>query len=343
MRALSIFGIAFGVSLLVCLLLVFLGPRLGFVDHPGGRKDHVGAVPVGGGLALYIALVSVGAYAGLLPQDTALIFAAAIIVIAGFADDLLDVSHRIKFLAQGAAVLVMIYGAGVMLHSVGNLIGSGAISFGWFAVPATLFAALGVINAVNMADGMDGVCGTIALIASVTLSAIAHFSGHADAAATLLLMAGATAGFLTLNLRVPGRSQGLLFLGDAGSMLLGFFLVWFTLELTQGPRPAMAPIAALWIVVLPLCDCVSLLLRRIQSGRSPFKADRQHLHHYLLQKGLSVPQSHAVITAASLLFAGIGWAGWYFHIPEPVLFDAFVILFLTYHFAMKRAFQQLSP
>jgi UDP-GlcNAc:undecaprenyl-phosphate GlcNAc-1-phosphate transferase len=342
MGTISIFLVPALVALAGSLVFARYGRNWGLVDKPGGRKDHAQPIPIGGGLAIYLALISGCLTAGLFPAMTAMIFAASIIVIAGFADDLLDVSPKVKFLAQAAAALVMIHGAEIELRSVGNLIGTGDIGLSVFVVPMTILAALGVINALNMSDGMDGLAGTITLVAAIAYAIAARLSGLEPQFHLLLVLAGAAAGFLLLNMRFPWRKQGRLFLGDAGSMLVGFLLCWATIDLTQGPHRPLPEICALWVIVIPLCDCVSLILRRLMAGTSPFVGDRQHLHHFLLDRGFSVSQTLGLIALASVACALIGIGGWRMGVPEPALFAAFVVLFLIYHFSMSRAFKHAN-
>ena len=130
-------------------------------------------------------------------------------------------------------------------------------------------------------------------------------------------------------------------------MLIGFLLGWFALDLSAGngaPTDGIktfSPICALWVIVIPLCDCVSLMLRRRKAGRSMFVADRQHLHHYLLNRGLGVGQASAFTAGLSVVTASIALGGWKFGVPEPVMFAGFVVLFVGYHRFMSRAFQTM--
>jgi UDP-GlcNAc:undecaprenyl-phosphate/decaprenyl-phosphate GlcNAc-1-phosphate transferase len=135
------------------------------------------------------------------------------------------------------------------------------------------------------------------------------------------------------------------FLGDAGSMLVGFLIGWFAIDLTTGNGSpstgtrSFPPICALWVIVIPLCDCVSLMIRRNLAGKSMFVADRQHLHHYLLNRKLSVGAASAVSLGINAACAAFGIAGWILEVPEPLMFAAFIGLFAVYHWHMTRAFR----
>jgi UDP-GlcNAc:undecaprenyl-phosphate GlcNAc-1-phosphate transferase len=227
----------------------------------------------------------------------------------------------------------------VKLLSVGNLIGFGPIGTSMFAPFITVFAIIGVINAINMADGIDGNAGFISLITFLAYAYVARESLLWDQYKMLLALTGGTAAFLTLNARSPWLKQAKTFLGDSGSMVIGLTIAWFAIDLTQGNARTFSPICALWVVVIPLCDCVSLMIRRSMAGGSMLAADRQHLHHYLLMRGLSVGQATMISAAGNVLCAAIGLAGWKLRIPEPVMFAGFVALFIAYHLQMAHVFR----
>ncbi len=328
-------------AIVATVVLAYLAPTIGLVDHPGGRKDHDGAVPVVGGIALVLTLL----YAVFVFKNPtvhpAFLAAAAILVVVSVWDDWKELHHIPRFLAQIVAVLVMVYGAGVELRSVGNLLGWRSIGLAALSVPMTVFAVVGVINAVNMIDGMDGLAGSTSLVSLAWYGVAATLSGLHSQAGLAWILCGGLAGFLLLNLRLPWQPRARVFLGDAGSTLLGFALAWLAIDLTQGAGRTMPPIAALWVVLLPLADTVSLMARRRARGQSPFHPDREHIHHFLLAHGFSVSGALGVLVAASLVFGAVGVGGWYVGVPEPALFGAFVFGFFAYHYAIKRAWARL--
>ena len=330
---------AVAATLLALHILIRLAPQLKLLDHPGGRKNHGAATPLVGGLAVACTLLA--SLAVLAPANgVAMALVIVILIAIGLADDRHEVLPSPKFAVQTAAGLVMIMIGQVQLHTVGNLLGFGPIGLWVFAVPMTVFATIGVINAINMADGLDGHSGIVIFVALAAYALVARDSGLADQYRILLVLLGATAAFLSLNLRLPWQQRAGVFLGDAGSMLMGALLAWFAIDLSNGPGRTFAPICALWVVIIPLCDCVSLMLRRHKSGLGAFNADRQHLHHWLLDRGYTVSKTNLLILLASTICAAVGVAGWKFSVPEPVLFFAFVAVFLTHHFCMSRYFRK---
>lgn len=342
MAALATGAMAFVVTLLATLALVRIAPALGLVDHPGGRKDHARPVPVVGGIALMLALLCGEIFIGRAVVPAWFVAAAAILVTVSIWDDWKELHHIPRFAAEVTAVLVMIYGAGVQLHSVGDLLGWRPIGLWVLSVPLTVFAVVGVINAVNMIDGVDGLAGSTSLASLAWFGAAATLSGAAELAGLAWLLGGALVAFLVFNVRTPWQPHARVFLGDAGSTLLGFALAWFAIDLTQRSAHALPPIAALWVVLLPLADTVSLMARRRARGRSPFEPDRRHIHHYLLARGFSVNAALLVLVGVSALFGAVGVVGWQMGVPEPVLFWVFFFLFFAYHYAIKRAWRRLG-
>ncbi len=329
------------VTTVATVVLARFAPSLGLLDHPGGRKDHQGSVPVVGGIALVVTLLCAVFFLDKIPVPPAFLAAAGILVVVSVWDDWKELHHIPRFAAQIAAVLVMIYGAGVELRSVGNLLGWKPIGLSIFVVPMTVFAVVGVINAVNMIDGMDGLAGSTSLVSLAWFGVAATLGGLPAQAGLAWILFGGVAGFLLLNLRLPWQPRARVFLGDAGSTLLGFALAWLAIDLTQGPGRTMPPIAALWVVLLPLADTVSLMARRRSRGHSPFRPDREHIHHFLLAHGFSVSGALGVLVAASAVFGAVGVLGWRLGVPEPVLFGVFFFSFFAYHYAMKRAWARL--
>lgn len=334
--------IALALSVGAILLLARLAPTLGLLDRPGGRKIHSRAVPLVGGIAIFTALLVAAHFAGVSRDSSWFLLALSIVIAVGFWDDVSEIRPRLKFLIEIIAAGIMIWGAGIELHSVGDLLGWRSIGLWVFAAPLTIFSIVGVMNAVNMFDGMDGLGGSVALVAFCWYAAIAWGSNLDVQFATAIILCGAIAGFLLFNLRFPWQARAAVFLGDAGSLMIGFALGWFAIDLTQGEGRTLPPIAALWVLLLPLADCVSLMARRIRAGKSPFDADRHHIHHYLLARGFTHNQTLAILVAVSALFGAVGFAGWKSKVPEAVLFWPFFFGFFAYHAWIQRAWRKLE-
>jgi len=333
------------VTAAMILLFRHYAPQLGVVDVPGGRKRHHGDIPLVGGLAMFGGLVVVALIAlmtgSLQAKHVAFFTAITLLVVTGFVDDRSGLSPRRRFVLQAIAALIMVYGADIRLENFGDLFGFGDVTTGVLAAPITVFAVLGVINAMNMIDGVDGLAGGVALIALLVFSALLVAAGSLDQTLLLLPLIYVIIGFMLFNLRTPWRSHASVFMGDAGSVLLGFALAWYAVDLAQ-VREAMTPITAVWILAVPLMDTTALMVRRVIKGRSPFSADREHLHHILQRAGFTPGETVAVVYTLSLLAAAIGVAGLSLGLPEYLMFYAFVAVFSLYFYGMLHAWKLMK-
>ncbi|OGA50685.1 MAG: hypothetical protein A3G25_20835 [Betaproteobacteria bacterium RIFCSPLOWO2_12_FULL_63_13] len=328
----STFVLAFGATCLFVWMLIPVGVRVGLVDRPGGRKNHHGELPTIGGVAITAAVISTA-----LILDTAArvhpAFWTGLMVIAliGTLDDLRDLGYHSKFLAQIAATALMLFWAGWYVDSVGHLLGPWELGLGKYSIAVTFIAVVGVINAVNFTDGADGLAGGLVFNALLWycvlgLSAPAP-PGEVQIALALLAAVGA---FLMFNLRLPGRARALVFLGDAGSLGLGFAVAWFMVTGAQRAAPLYAPVTAVWLIAVPLVDTLTCTGRRLMCGTSPFKADSKHLHHVIIGLGLPAGMAVALIHACAFLLGGIGVAGWYWRVAEYVMFYAAMAIYAAY-------------
>lgn len=317
---------ALAVTLLALALLIPLSPRLGLVDRPAGRKDHAAPVPVAGGIGVYLGLaVALGLLLPTTPATLALLAAGAMLIAMGVADDLRDVHWLPRICSQAGAALILVLG-GVALTHLGHGSPPLTLALGLMSVPVTVFAVVGIINALNMIDGVDGLSGSVALVSFVLLGACAALDGQPALTAVLGVCAACTAGFLAFNLRIPGRVRALTFLGNSGSALIGLMLAYATIELTHAEGSTITPALGPWMVALPILDCLTLIVRRLLDGRSPFAADRGHLHHLLLDRGWTAT---GVVMAAATLQALLAAAGWGLHrlgMPDLGLILSFILL-----------------
>jgi UDP-GlcNAc:undecaprenyl-phosphate GlcNAc-1-phosphate transferase len=319
--------LAFGVAAVSARALQRIALRIGLADLPGGRKQHEGAVPVTGGLAMFAGFATSALASGMVVGPTlALVTALGLLVIGGAADDMKDISPRTKFFLQLVAALFMTSWAGVQVTQLDNLLGLGAAGLHGWAIPFSIICALGVINAINMVDGLDGAAGSVALAVALWLAWCAGSQGLGVQCVLLLLLAAAILGFLIWNMRVPGRTQARVFMGDAGSMMLGMALCWFSIDLTQGEGRSLPPIACVWLLAVPLLDMARVMYLRLRRGASMFDADRGHFHHLLLARGYSVAATAWILTGSTFLSGAIGVGGWKLGVPDWAMFYAFLAL-----------------
>ncbi|MDH4023163.1 MAG: undecaprenyl/decaprenyl-phosphate alpha-N-acetylglucosaminyl 1-phosphate transferase [Gammaproteobacteria bacterium] len=338
------------VALLATVLLIAvlrpLAVRVGLIDLPNERKNHGAPTPLVGGLAIYSGLV-IGFFlcrdgpTSLAETEIYSFFGAGLLlVVVGVIDDFVELSPLIKFAAQILAALLMIFGAGIVLTDLGALTPTGSLlQLGILAIPFTIFATLGIINALNMSDGLDGLSGSLSLTSLSGLIIAAYLWGE-NADVTLVLSLGAAIlGFLLFNRRLLGRQRASIFMGDAGSMFLGLALTWFAISLSQGEARALRPSAALWFLMVPIFDAVSMMLRRIRKGRSPFAADREHLHHVFLLAGYSVNETVAIMVGFASLGVFAGLASIYYAVPELIVSGGFLLAGIGYFWLINHSWK----
>ena len=270
----------------------------------------------------------------------ALFGAATLLILVGVWDDYTDLPARVRFVVQIVAALIMVYGGGIVLTDLGNLAPTGSIlHLGLLSVPFTVFACLGVINAMNMCDGLDGLSGSLALISLLGLGVANALWGDIGNQQLIVMLAACVVSFLMFNLRTLWRSRAWVFLGDAGSMLLGLILCWLSIDLSQGPDRVISPAAALWFLMLPIYDAVSMMLRRILKGQSPFAADREHLHHIFLLAGFSVGESVTLMSGIAVVGVIIGLGGTMFGVHDLLLAGLFLVGGVLYFWTVRRAWR----
>lgn len=335
------YPVAFFLTLHMMLILGRLAPRVGLVDHPGGRKAHRGAVPLVGGLAMFVgfapSLLMLDQPNGELP---ALLAGAALLVITGVLDDLQELSSTSRFAAQIGAALLMIFWGRVELADLGQLVSEqSVVRLGMWGVPLTVFATVGVINALNMVDGVDGVAGSISGLTTLALILVAWLSGAQVPVLVLALLLTTVLAFLTLNLRLPWQARARVFMGDAGSMFLGFALAWFLIDFSQGERRLITPVIALWLLGIPLIDTVTMMLRRLLRGNSPFRPDREHFHHLLLLAGFSPRETLGILLGISLAMVIVGLVAHFLQVPDWKMFYLFLVLFAAHFWTTGRAWR----
>lgn len=313
-------------------LIIRLAKLVGAIDVPkDDRRVHKVPTPRLGGLAIFL-----GFMAGLLyivEIDSRLfgvLIGAAIIVTLGFFDDIKPLPAKFKFLIQIIAAAIAIH-SGVEIPRVSNplhfMVGGEYIVFGLWSYPLTLIWIVGVTNAINLVDGLDGLAAGISTIASVTLLIAGLSTGQQDAALLAALLAASTLGFLPHNFN-PAK----IFMGDTGSMFLGYMLSTISVMGVLKGAAALSILVPIFAMGLPIFDTLFAMVRRTLNGKSMMEADKGHLHHKLLDAGMS--QKQAVLTLYSIS-AVLGFSA--VAIVEVTLKVAFVLVFAVFLLASMGA------
>ena len=314
---------------------------VGLVDKPNARKHHNGQIPLIGGISIFAAVLAASLL--WLPNTLELrmyLIASAMMVFIGALDDKYDLKVRIRIVGQIIIASLMIYGVGGYISNLGDLLGFGDINLGPVGIIFTYFAIIVVINAYNMVDGIDGLIGSLSLNTFTAIAILFLISGNNDYLSYPLMLATATLPYLVFNLGFFKKYTNKIFMGDAGSMFIGLSVIWLLSMGTQGDNASFRPVTALWICAVPLMDMLAIVMRRYRKGKSPFKPDRDHLHHILQRAGLSSQQTLIAITVFSVLMSLLGVLGEYFQVPESIELMLFIVIFILYnkyarHFSWK--------
>ncbi len=321
------------ITLLLLRMSIPLAHRFSLVAIPGQHRRHQGNIPLTGGIAMSAGAALTLLMIGHLP-GAGIAGAVILLLVIGVVDDRFSIPYWIRFLFQIIAVLLIIWIDNVRLVDLGKTFSIETTNLGNYSVALTVFAGVGVINAINMIDGMDGLAGSLVLVCLLSIFALLIFSGS-EGIDLVVVLSTAVVGFLGFNLRAIHHRGAKLFMGDAGSMVLGIVLAWLLIRHSQGARASFAPVVALWILAIPLFDTVGVLLRRSMRRGSPFRADWMHTHHLLMRLGLDVNQSLALIVSAAALLAVAGIVLFLKGTPENYLFYLFLGLFAGYIFLME--------
>lgn len=318
-------------SLTALFFLRKIARKIDLVDKPNARKLHNGAVPLVGGISICLSLLYfLFNNQDIIPNTELYAACIVILVLVGALDDKFDISFKIRFLVQGALSIAMMVIGNIELHTIGNILGTRNITLGWFGYVVTILAVIGAINAFNMVDGIDGLLGGLSIITFSGLGIMLAHDGQLNIAYLCLVMVVITVPYMLLNLGALGRKRK-VFMGDAGSMLIGFTVIWLLLLSSQnGKTPPLRPITALWLIAVPLMDMAAIMIRRARRGDSPFKPDREHLHHIFQRLGLSSSQTSIGICLIAACFAAFGILGEIYNISEAVMFYSFILCFSFY-------------
>lgn len=308
------------VTALACLILSKFSDRLGLQAIPGEHRLHEHPTPLVGGVAIYLGILLGfflidNSFVGLLPS-------LLLLCAVGAIDDKYKLPSWTRFIVQGLATYMMVRFTGVQLDTLGYLHPENETLLGRWSIPMTIFATIGVINAVNMSDGHDGLAASLLILILLSL-----FIAGADAGLSLITVA-ALVGFSIFNIRIF-RARAGVFMGDAGSTMLGMLLAFLLIKHSQ-TEGGIWPVTALWLMALPLIDAVSVLIVRPLRGRSPFAADRIHYHHLLVDRGMSVNAMLAVVLITQAIFISLGLWARSIRIADHLQLIAFLSVFFVY-------------
>lgn len=304
---------AFTLTYLALPVIIRIAREKQLYDVPNERSAHREPTPALGGIGIFGGLVCAVVLwmpAELFWSLQYVLAALVIIFLIGVKDDLMPLSPTKKFLGQVTASLILVYKANLKISSLYGILGVYELP-GMFSFVLSIVVIVGIINAFNLIDGINGLAGSIGLLACVTWGGWFFLVGHLELAVLAATLAGALAAFLKFNF-TPAR----IFMGDTGSMLIGLICSVLAIRFVELQREIplgdsysfnAAPAIAIGILILPLYDTLRVFARRIWLGRSPFTPDRAHIHHLLLDSGLSHTQATAVLLVVNLFFIALAF------------------------------------
>ncbi len=310
--------------------------EVGLVDKPSERKLHAGHIPLIGGISIFIAVLMASLL--WLPNTLELrmyLIASAMMVFIGAVDDKFDLKVRIRIIGQLIVASLMIYGVGGYISNLGNLFGFGDVTLGPIGILFTYIGIIVVINAFNMVDGIDGLIGSLSINTFTSIAVLFIMSGQNDYISYPLILATATIPYLIFNLGLTKKSKK-IFMGDAGSMFIGLSVIWLLTMGTQNENASFRPVTALWICAIPLMDMLAIVVRRYKNGKSPFKPDRDHLHHILQRVGYNSRQALIIISTFAVLMSVVGLTGEYFNVPDVIMLTGFIFIFICYVLVIRK-------
>lgn len=334
MDYLVFFGTAFIFCSLLTSSLVVVARKLDLVDLPTKRKRHSDPTPLVGGVAIYITVCfSALSFATPIINVYLLVWLGLVLAL-GVVDDLIEVPFQIRLLCQICIVIGIYMTVDLAIYDIGSIVSSASVNLaGAVALIFTAIAVVGTANAVNMSDGADGLAASLIIASLIVVfyyANSAEVGRHHISPAGIMVFAGALSAFFFFNCRFFGNKRAIAFLGDAGSTTLGFLLAYLLIDYSQSEPSLISPTLAGWIMGLPLLDGSAVMLQRVINRKSPFHPDREHLHHLLLDSGMTVNKTVTFLLAIHLTLIAVGIAAFeiYGRSADAALFWGFVALVL---------------
>lgn len=333
----TLFPYSFSLALtyLITRLLIPAAPHLGLMDIPSERKKHSGATPLVGGIAIYASIfICTMLFTRLQIELLSIITLGGILTTIGTLDDKYGLSPRLRLVIQFCAGGLLAFGAGIQLHSLGSIFGGlfgiNTIQTGLLAIPLTAIGIAALANAYNMTDGIDGLAASLGIVGfgSLIVSLYPQLSQAELKVLSFYCLSLGT--YLIFNFAVKPLAPIKVFMGDAGSMFIGFSIGAFCIYFSQKAEYELSPTTVLWFVAVPLYDMIATMIRRMRKGQSPFYPDRTHLHHLLIHIGLSGKQALAAIVLYAATLGIIGILIDIYKVADYYSFSGFILIFIVY-------------
>ncbi len=322
-------ALTFLLSLFFTYTITKISSRMGMIDIPNERSSHIKPIPRGAGVAIFLAyfIILLLFHLPLIETYKGFVFGSLLIFLTGIYDDNKGVQPKTKFVVITIATLLVFFVDGLRIETLGNWFGHTIALPIFLALPVTLIAVVGFTNAMNLIDGLDGLSGSVAIVIFSAFYYIGLIHNDQFIMSVSILFIAAIIAFLFFNWH-PAK----IFMGDSGSLVLGF-----TIAIVAIKSIAYVSITSvLFLTAIPIIDTITVMVRRIQRGLSPFNPDKTHLHHKVLRWKGGVDNAVVIIVLIQFVFVIMGLA--LRHQPDNVIFFIFgVILILSFAFLDERA------
>jgi UDP-GlcNAc:undecaprenyl-phosphate/decaprenyl-phosphate GlcNAc-1-phosphate transferase len=323
------FFLALLCSIALMPILRRLSIHIGLIDHPGGRKQHKASIPLAGGPAIVFSVVLSLYFWGIPEEYLGMAYAAAGLFLIGLIDDLFDISAKFRLVCQFSLVIFALSWDSIWLTQI-TFTDSLVLELGAFQYPITALLVLGIMNAINMLDGLDGLSSGVVLIILGFIAGISVVAGNQSTTLISITTFGAVLGFWGFNYRFAWREKASVFMGDSGTTVLGFVLPVLAIKLATVSNESVPSSMLLWLFAIPLWDICAVVIKRLKDGKSPLQAGRDHIHHVLMNAGLSVRQSLHLIYLLTITTISFGVALQYFGMVQAEAYLAFFGFMVVY-------------
>ena len=287
-------------SLAIVPLMIRLAPRLGMVDQPAARKVHSYPIPRVGGWGIAAGVISaILVWAPADPIVIAYVWSIVVLFVFGAWDDRRELGHYVKFAGQALAVLPIVVLAGLYITRF-PFVDDASVTTG-VAMAFSVFALVGMTNAINHSDGLDGLAGGEAILSLVAMGFLAHQAGGGFAVLIAVAVIGAVFGFLRYN-----THPAVVFMGDSGSQVIGFSLGVLAVMLIERVDRSLSPAVAVLLLGLPVADILYVLYQRIRQHGNWFRATKNHVHHRLMERRFTHPEAVVIIYGIQIFFVVSG-------------------------------------
>ncbi|MBR6756646.1 MAG: undecaprenyl/decaprenyl-phosphate alpha-N-acetylglucosaminyl 1-phosphate transferase [Peptococcaceae bacterium] len=319
-------------AMLAMVISLFLVPwvsklaiKIGAVDKPNARKVHTKVMPRMGGLAIYIAFsVVLWLSQEMTDQLLGLFIGGTVLVIVGIIDDKTDMPAKVKLVGQIVAASIVV-AFGVRVEFMTNIFLGNIMHLSFLSIPFTIIWIVGITNAVNLIDGLDGLAAGTSIIAAITMAIVGYASGQYTMAFLAMILAGATIGFLKYNFH-PAK----IFMGDTGSMFLGYNLSVLAIMGVAKSFTFLSLVTPLLVLAIPILDTFFAIVRRKMNNRPIFKPDKEHLHHCLLRYGFSHRDTVLIIYLVSAILAACGLTMTYLTSTQGIFLLLIIVVIIVY-------------